>query len=399
MWGVTVAVLALTPWTIETREVLPEGFVLTEVQRLSGHQLALLAQLSADDSTWALFTMELGQTPELLQAFHAKPSFLHPDGATVMVVVGEAPSSVYRLAERGPPRLVGTFDFAVDDLTCTADVGQCVLVTEDEVRAFGRVTRVLQAELAVRGVSLSPSGRVVAIDLPDELGWVVIRSLDPAVEQTIAVFPNRSRRFASPSAAQAPRSESMCPLQALGWLNDWVLGVGPQPLAESECDATAFRVDRRTLTRSPVPVERYPWTVLDCPTGGWQSAAGRLTTTCSDTISRLMAPRRGPGPGEEPPAVLPEAIALSPEAVFIDVQTAMTFTFVRRPLRRSFGLEHPSVVTMTPTGVVVQPIAWPGGVISDSFDDGWHLVRNQPDRLSWASSDRQPLLVHLFQRD
>ena len=420
-------VTLLGGWQVETRELVAAPDTFADVRPLDDVTLATLGTTPDGGKRVSLLTFTDGEpvAPVTLAELAPDAGFFHGTGTGLNVQLAiEGELDVLHLRERGKPELVPLGRFKAKTLraiSCTADVRECLVVDDGTPLrwAAGQTTplfegidpEALRDAAEVLGGAMHPEGTAVALWV-DRATWLVeLRTGRITVLHGTTLFP-----FANIKALLAELSRedgrftqrlheaaTSCETVPLGWQNG-VLAVGHNDMAEvgdTPCNKPPLTLQPGASKVRAAPP--YAWQVLDCPVGGWTSAAGTFVTRCLSP--ELPRARAGPRAPPDPP--LPEALGLSPTQLFVMADAApRTWHWYRKAPPRSvaalestrtgglrFTVEGPSVLTFKPNGVAVERIDWPYGLdphFDAVFDGDWHLL--------YPRSGTTPLLLRFVER-
>lgn len=433
--ALSLALLSLVQsgWQVEETPLVAAPWQVVSVTPVDDETLGVVATLPAPDAgnplAYGVFLTHGGSEPVL---FHRSALEVHEmtgtgTGFTFSVARDAGPGEVFRVRLGVPPELVslGRPETMVKGVSCDDAVTDCVFTFEEEpakrwkagvLTPLFTLSEAERADFEPWGAAMRPGGGVVALGIP---GATVILSLDSGkvtVLRGTLTFSRPSLSTLAKELASKPglrekwdRAADVCnttPMGCRGPNPHVVFASAGEEFSGNECPLSPSEFEYELATGKRKPLPPYPWNVLDCPWGGWTSKVGTMITDCDDPdlrIKRLIrqAPPLRPGPSAKepaPPRELPEAVALSPDEIFVmEPLPKHPYSWFRAVPKfvtddggepkggLTFYVDGPSVLTFVPRGVVVEKVAdWHFGesVFVHSLRDDWHLIN--PTESTWA---------------
>lgn len=392
--------LTLSAWTVEAAPLVPAPRTPSQVAAIDDWWVAALT--STDGGT-ELFVTNPEQAPRSVMVFpEGQVEFSGGAGTGLSVVATSASGTrLFRVRNGATPAIDHVVDLdagQLDATSCDDALTECVFVID---REFVRWTKdglsplldVSGSELSTygydpRGVAVHPQGGLYALaagtkTLLFDPGRHRLSLVQGAVVKPVADAKELLARNEDEAWQRSFEKFYDCETMPQGWDTDGsllLLNDGFNEVGSAPCLAGNLRLDPKTLRTKPVPTERYPWSVLDCPHGGWSSPLGTFVTRCP-TIQDEMR-QRSRATGEE----VPEAVALSPDTLFVMAppHPVKWRWFRNAPAQDKrgkggveFTLNGPSIITFKPSGITIDSFeAWTLGhaVFEEPLRDDWHLV-------------------------
>jgi hypothetical protein len=402
-------------WSVERAPVVPEPWSVTEWWQVSPSTVAVIVAVDPPapgalqrPSRWGFFLSTPGHAPTQLLA--GTEALGATTGAERLLLRTEGEQTrVFRVTAQRTLLDLGTFSSPPQTVACQPRGFPCVALGEGGLTWLESPTErhLIDVDPSLSAPGLSPDGRFVVADRQGALALFDLVKHTAALVMGRVVLRGRSiaevqaRLEAQPKLQEQVARDQDCRADALRWLDAHTVLVGTSDAeawpddegGTSTCTRAPYALDALTLARSPVPKVRlpeldgpetlpanYPWAVVPCSPGGWRRRAGpALLTPCRSELD-LMRPMVHTRPGEQV-KFLAEALALTDDtlAVFA-AREHDAYTWYRGALNGPSApvfLDGPSVVTLTNSGVTVQPLDWPFTATTHlalDLDDDWHLV-------------------------
>lgn len=416
----TALALVQSGWVVEEVPVVAPPYRSVEAVEIDDTWVGAIGSFSADGgrrpTNWAVFASRADAGVTTLSEF---TSWTSPDDGSgtgfTAVVERDGGYEALRVRAEPAPTLVslGIFPFRVFATSCDPAVSECVVLeTNGAVTLWTPTTRRVLLEggaesnhnpgfNTVNGAALHPSRRFLALALYRTAAVVElatgkvtlfrgnVMATAPSLLKAVDALDDEGK---SPLARTLARGNLECSSVPQAW-NENALVIAHTAWGddgEGVCNAQPFEFD--VITKQKRGVLVYPWTVLDCPRGGWSSEVGTFVTDCIEEIRARMMPRRRPladgGWDDGAPLLeeLPEAVALSPTQIFVMAPRHPTkWQWFKGKVRKAkerggldFVLTGPSVITFQSKGVMVEEVpTWRFGraLFEAPLADDWHLVR------------------------